>query len=211
MGCVAPARASRDLGDYGFIDRQLYFFDILVLPNLCRSSGGGAATLAYRASLRPVGGVNTYSYVGGNPVSFVDPFGLYKEARLGFELTAFGLVSGGSFGVSLGFSSHGVSFNVQGCAGAGAGVGAFFGVGGSIGVEDKPDPMVKGSSGKPCENDNSVDKDTVFTAAGGGLIFDGASVDLSGDGSGDVSGKLTGGVGAGAFAAVMMCTEKTWP
>ena len=88
--------------------------------------------------------------------------------------------------MSLGFSSHGVSFNVQGCAGAGAGAGAFLELGGSIGVEDKKDSKGKGSSGEPSGKDNSVDTDIVFTAAGDGLIFDGASVDLSGNGSGDV-------------------------
>ena len=83
------------------------------------------------------GGINTYSYVGGNPVGFVDPMGLYSWAiglfkGIGAQVT-FGQNPNGSGFVSLQFGAGiggGFTYNPLGkqpgydeCQGASWGVG----------------------------------------------------------------------------------------
>jgi hypothetical protein len=69
--------------------------------------------IGFIKELAIVGGLNTYAYVGGNPISKIDPFGLLENFL--FDRTAGSLTHQGGSGFSTtAFSGNGVNRNVPG-------------------------------------------------------------------------------------------------
>jgi len=158
----------------------------------------------------PVGlaaGVNTYIYAGNNSVSNVDingtdwdafkatvlDFVRTHEFQYGGGVSAFGILDGGSLGLTAGISVRGISVNLTSCGGVGG--GAFVGAGETFGIQ-KLDP---------CKPKTTTSK--VLVVEGGEGLIGGASVDTSGNGSLG-SGKY--GVGIGGYIAVEVCTTRSW-
>jgi hypothetical protein len=137
--------------------------------------------------------------VGGNPISKVDPYGLW-DVQVGAGISAFGVAKGGNLGFTFNISSNGVSFSTQACGGVGA--GAYLGASLAVGVS-------KDTSNK-CPNSKSTSTSTQFQAEGGKMLAGGAQVDLSGGGGQvGVGDRLRGGVGVGGYAVVMGCVTTT--
>jgi RHS repeat-associated protein len=176
------------------------------------------------------GGISTYSYVGAAPLTANDPLGLFgqsasqafagaysggrmnqiqgqgrfqqamsREYSVGLGGTAFGSIKGGSLGVSVAVSGWALSIVGQSCFGLGG--GAFIGGGLQFGAQNV--------TSCDLEKDSWISHQLQFE--GGKGVVGGAAIDLSGSGiSVNPSDKLKLGVGAGGYAAGMMCINGRW-
>lgn len=156
------------------------------------------------------GGVNTHSYAGGNPISFVDPYGL---CSCGSEWQA-SVGGGGLIGVSMspaigGFASGGINVginssgqvfvSVQGSITTG--IGAFAGIGVQYGVGR--------NSKTSCPADSGWTPSVEGQANAGFGPSKGGSINVGpGQTSAQVGGRI--GVGFGAQASVGIGMSRSW-
>jgi RHS repeat-associated protein len=148
------------------------------------------------------GGVNTFGYVGGNPVYWSDQYGLKEWAAslgvnlsVGFSPTFFptGFVGGG---MAIGFTSQGQVF-IQFSASGSVGIGAFGGVGLQAGIATNECGISGGLS-------TSGNLQGDFNFGAGPTV--GGTVTLDGDGNlGGFKG-IRGGAGFGFQTSVGITT-----
>ena len=167
--------------------------------NWFRTYDGSVGRYTQSDPIGLAGGLNTYAYVGGNPVRLVDPFGLW-QIDFGISASAFGMYKGGSLSLTVTITKDGISsINLQNCAGLGAGV--FAGLGGTLGYVREA----------PCDDQDSVKTNTQVQFEGGSLIAGGVTFDPNVQGGSinpEWKGRLS--VGGGKYAAVMQCITKSW-
>ena len=151
------------------------------------------------------GQTNRFSYVNGNPVSFIDPLGLDYQGQVGVSGGIFGPIIPGTVGPSVGVTggtSVGISTDLTFCntsvyvsfqANVLAGAGIYAGVGANVGVGKTDGHMASGSSTTPYGEVN------VGIGPGGGVSGSTNSDGSFGGGSG-YGGKIFGGAAVGAMA-----------
>jgi len=111
-----------------------------------------------------LGGVNTYAYVGGNPLSYTDPYGLWALSGSFFDLV------GGGFELT-GEDWHVASISFSGGVGIGAGLSL------------DPNAAPKNKETDPCAKSGS---NAIGLFAKAGASYDGIGAELSAEGGANV-------------------------
>ncbi|GAA0921751.1 hypothetical protein GCM10009552_43190 [Rothia nasimurium] len=140
-----------------------------------------------------LGGVSTYSYVGGNPLRYIDPIGLEWQASIGFGATGAFLFGGLGGGLNISVTSNGqISFSATGQAQVG--LGAYLGAGFTGGVSHT---KCNGIAGSSSSTTLIAEADAGYGPSIGGSITYGGRQD-----AGASTGLGKYGVGGGVWAGV---------
>jgi RHS repeat-associated protein len=151
------------------------------------------------------GGLNTYAYVGGNPTSYTDPFGLYCWSETKIRGTA-GAIAGALGGALAGGKSPASAFYFAALgAGIGGGLGAIDGwsADNSLANSDLGDGVSGATSGAASAYPGSRVSIGAGVAGGvfGGYVTSGMQSKGYGRGASLVGGSAAGGTASGVIKA----------
>ena len=171
---------------------QYYDRESALHYNYLRDYDPGLGRYIQSDSIGLEGGLNTYVYVEGNALIYIDPVGLWTLS-LGGRGSFFYGGAGGTVGGSVGISTSGqICFQIQTCGRLGAGASIGVGAAASVG------------SGQFCEGDSLGGGG--FTTLGVGP-FGGVSTNTTLNGT---TGSLSFGGGGGFAAGVQTCITRTF-